>query len=214
MTHSQRKYLSHSHILANSPAKSCIRRWWYRSAAGSSPPYRLTIVAHPPSGFMQTERICLPYSFVERLSAHRNMPLPVCFCERKCLGGTERPPLPSALVLDKGNDHVNELTVGGSLLQLHPGHIVQVAVIAPFPDRLNECPHGPLHRGRGNMEVLCRLRIRDLREELVIVLVPGHIIHDVYSMYLYPYSRPVAPRLRRSRPVSFVIITGAAVSCN
>ena len=124
VTHSQRKYLSHSHILANSPAIGCIRRWWYRSAAGPSPPYRLTIMAHPPPGFMQTERICLPYSFVESLSAHRNTPLPVCFCERKSFGGTERPPLPSALVLNKRNHHVDELTVGGSLLQLHPGHIV------------------------------------------------------------------------------------------
>ena len=36
-----------------------------RSVAGLSPPYRLTIPAHPLPGFPQAERICLPYSLVE-----------------------------------------------------------------------------------------------------------------------------------------------------
>ena len=36
-----------------------------RSVAGLSPPYRLTIPAHPLPGFPQAERICLPYSLVK-----------------------------------------------------------------------------------------------------------------------------------------------------
>ena len=57
VTHSRRKYRPHIRVLARSFALAALRRWWYSLA-------RKGVMAHPPRGSADMERIWLPCSVV------------------------------------------------------------------------------------------------------------------------------------------------------